>query len=264
MIGKSPVMPVALLAVMELSNMTRYVLFIICDFHSTCSWYFCRQTQWHVRTSGIITHITAELELCVINFAFSPRFWNTLRERCPCQIFIGFSCHDRWGRSQQDRQSWKVKPSITENRSMLGNNQRLMGRSFSFWISETFLNVTAAVQRRAQRASSSTHSSIPRRTLIDVQNIFGRLFFPSLLQQLQIKVLWRSARCKFQLLVSEHFFKFTLQLFCLLASLFLDLWVSCRVNMMWPVKQNNRRKNKKMAHPSSPPYLSIETISGLF
>lgn len=34
-IGESSVMPVALLAVMGLSNMTRYVLFIICDFHFT-------------------------------------------------------------------------------------------------------------------------------------------------------------------------------------------------------------------------------------
>lgn len=41
--------------------------------------------------------------------------------------------------------------------------------------------------------------------------------------------------------------------------LLLDSWVSRGVNMMWPVKQNNKK-----FRPSPPPRLSMETISGLF
>lgn len=85
-----------------------------------------------------------------------------------------------------------------------------------------------------------------RRTLMDVQNIFGRLIFHlrcNNCYHFQIKVFWRSVRCKFQLLFSELYL-LALHLFCLLAGLLLDSWVSRGVNMMWPVKQNNKKKKK--------------------
>lgn len=122
------------------------------------------------------------------------------------------------------------------------------------------------VKWRPKRASSSIHGSIPRRTLMDVQNIFGRLIFHlccNNFYHFRIKVFWRSVRCKFQLLYSELCL-FALHLFCLLVGLLLDSWVSCGVKVMQPVKQNNNNYNNKKSRPSPLPRLSIETISGLF